>query len=120
MRGDAQDSFHTFLWKAFKISVISGIALVGFAICGAGSGLLLALAACCALAGLPAPRLPFVCTVDLARKQWNLRPTKLPDVCRFLGLDLDHHHAQSDAEACARIVMAAVAEDPGCLIPFGV
>lgn len=29
----------------------SGIALVGFAICGAGSGLLLALAACCALAG---------------------------------------------------------------------
>ncbi len=29
MRGDAQDSFHTFLWKAFKISVISGIALVG-------------------------------------------------------------------------------------------
>lgn len=75
---------------------------------------------CCSMAGLPSPRLPFVCTVDLARKLWNLRPTKLPDVCRFLGLDLDHHHARSDAEACARIVMAAMAEDPGCLIPFGV
>ncbi len=29
MRGDAQDSFHTFLWKAFKISMVCGIALVG-------------------------------------------------------------------------------------------
>lgn len=78
------------------------------------------LASCCTMAGLPVPRLPFVCTVDLARQQWNLRPTKLPDVCRFLGLDLHHHHAQSDAEACARIVMAAVRENPGCLTPFGV
>jgi len=78
------------------------------------------LATCCAMAGLPAPRLPFVCTVDLARKQWNLRPTKLPDVCRHLGLDLNHHHAASDAEACARIVMAAVAENPCCLAPYGV
>lgn len=75
---------------------------------------------CCAMAGLSAPCLPFVCTVDLARSQWNLRPTKLPDVCRFLGLELNHHHAQSDAEACARIVMTAVAENPNCLTPFGV
>lgn len=78
------------------------------------------LGACCAMAGLPAPRLPFVCTVDLARNQWSLRPTKLPDVCRHLGLNLNHHHAGSDAEACARIVMAAVAENPLCLAPFGV
>lgn len=78
------------------------------------------LQACCAMSGLPAPRLPFLCTVDLARKQWDLRPTKLPDVCRFLGLQLNHHHAQSDAEACARIVMVAVAEDPDCLASFGV
>ena len=78
------------------------------------------LAACCAMAGLPSPRLPFVCTVDLARNQWGLRPTKLPDVCRHLGLKLDHHNAASDAEACARIVMAAVGENPRCLDPFGV
>lgn len=78
------------------------------------------LAACCAMAGLPAPSLPFVCTVDLARNQWALRPTKLPDVCRFLRVDVNHHHAQSDAEACARIVMAALAENPNCLTPFGV
>ena len=78
------------------------------------------LGACCKMAGLPAPTLPFVCTVDLARSQWNLRPTKLPDVCRYLNLDLNHHHAASDAEACARIVMAAVEENPRCLAPFGI
>lgn len=78
------------------------------------------LGACCTMAGLPAPSLPFVCTVDLARNLWSLRPTKLPDVCRHLGLDLNHHHAGSDAEACARIVMAAVAENPRCLAPFGI
>jgi len=78
------------------------------------------LGACCAMASLPAPRLPFVCTVDLARNQWGLRPTKLPDVCRYLGLELNHHNAASDAEACARIVMAAVVENPRCLCPFGV
>lgn len=77
------------------------------------------LAACCAMSGLPAPRLPFVCTVDLARVLWNVRPTKLPDVCRFLGLDLNHHHAGSDADACAGIVMAALAENPSCLTLLG-
>jgi DNA polymerase-3 subunit epsilon len=77
------------------------------------------LGACCTAAGLPIPRLPFVCTVDLARALWNLRPTKLPDVCNFLGLELNHHHAASDADACAGIVMAALAQDPSCLARFG-
>jgi len=30
-------------------------------------------------------------------------------VCHYLGIDLRHHQADSDAEACARIVMAAQA-----------
>jgi len=34
----------------------------------------------------------------------------LPDVCRHLGLPLQHHNALSDAEACANIVLAAVSE----------
>jgi DNA polymerase-3 subunit epsilon len=63
--------------------------------------------ACCAAAGLPAPTTPFRCTVTLARQRWNLRPTKLPDVCRHLGIPLKHHDALSDAEACARIVISA-------------
>jgi DNA polymerase-3 subunit epsilon len=65
------------------------------------------LTACCEAYGLPAPEQPFVCTVRLARAQWDIRPTKLPDVCRHLDIELRHHQADSDAEACARIVMAA-------------
>lgn len=63
--------------------------------------------ACCAEAGIAhvAPR--FECTVALARKRWNLYPTRLPDVCRFLRVPLKHHDALSDATACARIEIAA-------------
>ena len=68
------------------------------------------LAASCRTHGLVPPRLPFVCTVQLARAQWGIRPTKLPDVCRHLGLDLNHHEALSDALACAGIVLRAQAE----------
>lgn len=63
--------------------------------------------ACCARYGLVAPRLPFICTVQLARTQWGIRPTKLPDVCRRLRIPLRHHDAEADAVACARIVLAA-------------
>ena len=62
----------------------------------------------CAAAGLPAPTVRFSCTVELARAAWNLRPTRLPDCCRFLGIRLHHHDPLSDALACARIAIAAV------------
>jgi DNA polymerase-3 subunit epsilon len=65
------------------------------------------LEACCAAAGLPKPAHRFVCTVRLARAVWSIFPTKLPDVCRRLDIQLNHHEALSDAEACARIVIAA-------------
>jgi DNA polymerase-3 subunit epsilon len=65
------------------------------------------LSACCTAAGLAPPPHRFECTVKLARKTWNLRPTTLPHVCTYLGISLQHHQAQSDAEACARIVLAA-------------
>lgn len=66
------------------------------------------LAACCAAAGLAAPALPFVCTVQLARRTWGQRPNDLPSVCRRLGIGLRHHDAGSDAEAAARIAIAAL------------
>ena len=62
---------------------------------------------CCEAAGLSPPDLPFLCTVRLARQTWQLHPTKLSDVCQHLKIALQHHHAASDAEACARIVLAA-------------
>lgn len=63
--------------------------------------------ACCDAHGVSRPEQPFVCTVQMARKAWNLRPTKLPNVCEYLGIELDHHQALSDAEACAQIMIAA-------------
>ena len=65
------------------------------------------LRACCGAAGVPVPALPFECSMRMARAAWDLYPTKLPDVCRHLGIPLRHHDALSDAEACARIVIAA-------------
>ncbi|MFZ1965091.1 MAG: 3'-5' exonuclease, partial [Roseiarcus sp.] len=65
------------------------------------------LRACCARYRLPAPSAPFRCTVQISRRAWNIRPTKLSDVCKKLEIPLNHHEALSDAMACARIVLAA-------------
>lgn len=63
--------------------------------------------ACCESHGLRPPDHPFVCTVRVARSVWNIRPTRLPDMCRHLDVPLTHHEAGSDAMACAQIVLAA-------------
>jgi DNA polymerase III subunit epsilon len=63
--------------------------------------------ACCEAARLGPPRVPFRCTVEIARRKWGIYPTKLDHVCRRLDIPLRHHDAASDAEACARIVLAA-------------
>jgi DNA polymerase III subunit epsilon len=67
------------------------------------------LQACCQAYDILPPLFEFVCTVQLARKTWNIRPTKLPNVCEYLGIPLNHHDALSDAEACARIAIASAA-----------
>ena len=63
--------------------------------------------ACCRAAGVRAPRRRFACTVDASRRAWKLPRHRLPDVCRHLGIPLKHHDPLSDAEACARIAIAA-------------
>jgi DNA polymerase-3 subunit epsilon len=65
------------------------------------------LQACCASYGIAVPPHPFRCTVEIARRAWNIRPTRLSDVCRELVIPLNHHEALSDALACAKIVLAA-------------
>ena len=62
---------------------------------------------CCECNDIPAPALPFVCTVQLARKQWDIYPTRLNNVCDYLDIPLNHHDAASDSQACAKIVIAA-------------
>jgi DNA polymerase-3 subunit epsilon len=43
----------------------------------------------------------------MARDIFGIYPTRLDCVCEALGIPLVHHRAASDAEACARIVLAA-------------
>ncbi len=65
------------------------------------------LEACCRNSGLALPEIPFQCTVRMARDVFSIYPTRLDCVCDALGIPLVHHQAESDAEACARIVLAA-------------
>ncbi len=67
--------------------------------------------ACCAAAGLTPPPLAWECTVELARRTFRLPSARLPAVAEHLGIALEHHHALSDAEACARILVAARAAE---------
>ena len=65
------------------------------------------LRACCASAGHEETKIPFLCTVKLARATWDLFPTKLSDVAKYLQIPLKHHDAASDAFACAQILIKA-------------
>ncbi len=65
------------------------------------------LRSCCETYGIVQPHRPFVCTMRLARSQWNIYPTKLNNVCDHFGIALNHHNATSDARACAEIVLRA-------------
>jgi len=65
---------------------------------------------CCEAHGLRLPEQSFTCTVQLARRTWGLPRNGLAVVCDHLGIALEHHEALSDAEACARIVLAAAHE----------
>jgi len=62
-----------------------------------------------ALARMEPPECRFLCTVALARRVWpDLPRHRLNDVSEFLGLELDHHRAGSDAAACAEILLATL------------
>lgn len=50
---------------------------------------------------------PFVVwdTLELAKKTWDLPNYKLDTVCKHLGIELNHHNAESDAVAAAWVAM---------------
>lgn len=51
----------------------------------------------------------FYCTLRRARakiSRWECPSKSLPNLCQFFGIDFNnHHHALSDAEACARLAL---------------
>lgn len=66
------------------------------------------LRACCRASRISPPPARFVCTAALARKLWGITPTTLANVCATLAIDLARpHDPLCDAEAAARIVIAA-------------
>ncbi len=60
------------------------------------------------LYSLPEPSLTYSCTVQLARKCWPEAPRYgLGIISSYLGIELAHHQALSDANACAQIMIQA-------------
>lgn len=75
------------------------------------------LGACAQSHGVNLPVRPWLCTLELSRSILPLASFKLSDVCSYLRIDLDHHHALSDARACASIILHAQAASHD-LAPF--
>jgi DNA polymerase III subunit epsilon len=50
---------------------------------------------------------PFLCSMELAREAFGFSCLKLDYVCRELKIALQHHDAESDAKAAAKIVIQA-------------
>lgn len=61
------------------------------------------LQACCQASRLSIPKIPFLCTLLGARRILSLPSNSLAAVCAHLNIPLRHHHAGSDAQACAEI-----------------
>jgi DNA polymerase III epsilon subunit-like protein len=65
----------------------------------------------CTAEGLPWPEFRFTCSQVVARRTWRLLSYRLPFCADAAGFELrDHHDALSDAEASARVMLAAMAQ----------
>jgi DNA polymerase-3 subunit epsilon len=57
--------------------------------------------------GLPRPEFDYVCTCQLARRVWpELENHQLSSLAAHIGHEFQHHHAQADAEAAGRVLLA--------------
>lgn len=63
------------------------------------------LEACCAVADIAPPRLPYICTLKESRRLLRLPSHSLDSLCRHFQIALSHHHAGSDAQAAAQLLL---------------
>lgn len=64
--------------------------------------------AACVATGVVVPSYAYLCSLQLARKAYQLDSYRLPVVAMAAGFeDFPHHDAVADAEACAAIVLHA-------------
>ena len=55
---------------------------------------------------------PYICTCQIGKRHLPDQGHKLDELCSHYSISLDHHHAGSDASACARILVNYMKE--GC------
>ncbi|HEV2247288.1 MAG TPA: 3'-5' exonuclease [Terriglobia bacterium] len=61
--------------------------------------------------GLACPEFTYLCTYQLARRVWpDLPDHKLNTVAGHIGHSFNHHHAQADAVAAGRVLLAMMSE----------
>jgi DNA polymerase-3 subunit epsilon len=66
------------------------------------------IAAACAASFVECPSFSYLCSLQVARKTYNLDSYRLPVAAMAAGFeDFDHHNALADAEACAAIILHA-------------
>ncbi|ROS29230.1 DNA polymerase-3 subunit epsilon [Rathayibacter sp. PhB127] len=77
--------------------------------------------AACAATALELPAYDYLCSLQLARRTYQLESYRLPSVAFAAGYDdFRHHDASADAEACAAIVVhAARRHGAGSLAELG-
>ncbi|TPW73097.1 exonuclease domain-containing protein [Schumannella sp. 10F1B-5-1] len=64
--------------------------------------------AACAASFLPHPAIDYVCSLQVARKSYDLDSYRLPSAAAAAGFDdFRHHDAIADSEACAAIMIDA-------------
>ena len=57
--------------------------------------------------GVACPPFNYLCTCQLAKRVWPELPNhKLSTLAAHIGFDFNHHHAQADAEAAGRVLLA--------------
>lgn len=54
---------------------------------------------------IQSPEMYYMCTVDLSRKYIPSNSHKLNILCDLLGIELNHHQADSDTNACMQIFL---------------
>ena len=55
---------------------------------------------------------PYICTCQIGKRHLPDQGHKLDELCSYYNIALNHHHADSDASACARILQHYLTE--GC------
>jgi len=59
--------------------------------------------------GLQVDPIPYLCSVKLSRAAWpDMKSVRLNLVAERLGIELDHHNAESDAQACGEVTLHAL------------